>query len=75
MFLVNVRNYICLGILSLLAFALCSMLGIKSPYFRRLRNSYLFCGAICSIQSGLIDVLLSAAIQLRYVCLCIDAPE
>ena len=48
-------------------FVLCALLGMRFFFFRKLRQSYLFCGAICCMESSFIDITLFAFIQLKYV--------
>ncbi len=67
MFLVNVRCYICLVVLSVLGFVVCAAMEGMSPYFRRLRKSYLFAGVIYTIQACFIDVVLCSVVQFKNV--------
>ncbi len=66
MFLVNVGCHMCFTLISLLGFGACVVLGMRFAYFRRLRDSYLYCGMIDSVQSCYVDILLCAFVQIRY---------
>ncbi len=65
MFLVNLSGQICFAVLSLLGFAACSILGARFIYFRRLARAYVFNGALVSVQSCFIDVMLCSCVQLK----------
>ncbi len=66
MFLVNVRCYICFVILSLLAFIVSLIAGLKYEYFRKLRDSYLFSGVYYTFQLGFVDLILCSLVQFQH---------
>lgn len=73
MFLVNARCHICFLLLTLLCTGVSALLGLRFVYFRTLAGSFVFNGAISSVQACFVDILLFAAIQLKYVQIDITA--
>ncbi len=73
MFIVNAESYICFLLISLLGFAASSILGRRFAYFERLRQSYLFTGAITTFQLSFIDITLFCFVQIKYVCICFSS--
>ncbi len=66
-FLTNVGCNLLFAVLSVLGFAACVLLSMRFQYFRGLKESYIFGGIICTVQSTFIDVMLAACVQMKDV--------
>ncbi len=65
MFLINMESYICFAVLSVFAYAFCAFFALRSEYFYRLRQTYIFNGIITCLQASFVDVTLASLIQLK----------